>query len=185
MKSRSKRVLKNSNKILLLFVVLVLLIFVFWFMLKRILTQENITNIYLVEKDSNLFYNLEIVRIPARALVFSPEENLTLGFSNDPNILDFGIIPGNGSYSKKYLQLENYHDIKVKVEVKTLGNISSKIIVKNREFWLGEKEKTNLEIIFFTNETLSGYYEGEVRVYIKIPKHEIVYSIDKFFGWFI
>ncbi|MEM0333625.1 MAG: hypothetical protein QXX30_04180 [Candidatus Aenigmatarchaeota archaeon] len=137
--------------------------------------------ILVISNNFSILYDKEIVKIVGRAYVFDPRENITIGFSNEPNVLDFGIIPGNGSYSKKYLQLENFYDKKVKVDIEVLGNISSKVYVKEKTFWLNEKEKKTVEIFFFTNDTISGYYEGEFFVYIKKPKISMIYKIENLF----
>lgn len=141
------------------------------------------TLLILNAKFYNLLFEVTTISFTSKAKVFDPrEENLTIGFSNDPNILDFGVLPGNGSYSKKYIKIENPFDEKIKVEVRVKGNISSKVFLPKNNFWLNEKERSELEIYFFSNQTLSGYFEGMVDLAIKKPRYGFVYRFDKLLG---
>jgi len=178
MKKKNKKKTKMLKLTLVIFLLLAALAF-YYFSNK----SYEIVSSYKIEKSQNIFFEIEKTRIPTKALVFNPrEKNLTLGFSTEAYVLDFGIIPGNGSYSKKYLDLENFYENRTKVEVKVFGNISSKIYLPLSNFWLEGKEKKRIEIYFFTNQTISGYYEGEVDVIVKRPRYSFVYDLDKMLG---
>jgi len=139
---------------------------------------------YTVEKRSGLLFDYEITRYysTAKVLEIKPFENYTLGVVTDPWNLIFGEIPGGGSYAKRFIELQNLRDREVKVNIYAIGNISKKVGFSESSFWLAPREKKKVDIYFFTNETKYGFFEGEVRVEVKIPKHNIAYKIEKIFG---
>ncbi len=139
---------------------------------------------FTVEKRSGLLFDYEITRYYASAKVVEvrPGENYTIGVVTDPWNIIFGEIPGGGSYARRFIDLENLKEKKVKVKLYSFGNISKKIRFSEETFWLEPKEKKRIDVYFFTNETRSGFFEGEVRVEVKIPKYDFVYSLEKFFG---
>jgi hypothetical protein len=64
----------------------------------------------------------------------------------------------------------------------SIGNISKKVKFSEDSFWLNPNEKKRIDVYFFTNETISGFFEGEIRVEVKIPKYDFIYSLYGIFG---
>jgi hypothetical protein len=178
-----RRAKKEKKLINLLFIPLfaILLFFIIFFP-----KEEKVVFIknYTLEKKSGLLFDYEITRYYTAAKVIErkPGENYTLGIVTDPWNLVFGEIPGKGSYAKRFIDLQNLKDKKVKVELFVVGNISKKVKFSEDSFWLNPNEKKRIDVYFFTNETKSGFFEGEIRVKVEIPKYEFVYSFEKLFG---
>jgi len=178
-----KRARRDKKLINLLFIPLfaILLFFIIFFPKEE--KQAFVKN-YTIEKKSGIFFDYEITRYYAAAKVIEvkPGENYTLGVVTDPWNLNFGEIPGGGSYARRFIDLQNLREKKVRVELYSIGNISKKVKFSEDSFWLNPNEKKRIDVYFFTNETISGFFEGEIRVEVKIPKYDFIYSLYGIFG---
>jgi len=168
--------------IMFLPLITLLLIFIIFFPIEK--RDAELVKNFTLEKRSGILFDYEITRYytSARVIEIRPGENYTIGVVTDPWNLVFGEIPAGGSYARRFIDLENLRENKVKVKLYSLGNISKKIKFSEEYFWLNPNEKKRIDVYFFTNETKYGFFEGEVRVEVKIPKYGFVYSLEKFFG---
>jgi len=179
---RKARNRKIKTQIMFLPIFVILLLFIIFFPKSEI--GVRLVKNFTVEKRSGILFDYEITRYytSAKVIEVRPGENYSIGVVTDPWNLVFGEIPGGGSYARRFIDLENLREKKVKVRIYSFGNISKKIKFSEESFWLDSMEKNRVEVYFFTNETKSGFFEGEVRVEVKIPKYNFVYSLEKLFG---
>ncbi|MGC8993281.1 MAG: hypothetical protein ACP5H3_00700 [Candidatus Aenigmatarchaeota archaeon] len=136
---------------------------------------------YTFEKKSGLLFEYEISKYPtyARILNVEPGKNISIGVVNDPWNLAFGEVPGKGSFVRRYVDLQNLNDKKVKIELKVYGNISQKVNFSENNFWLFPNETKRVTIFFFTNQTIEGYFEGEIDIIVKKAKYDFSYFFEK------
>ena len=118
---------------------------------------------------STLFYSYKIIRYPTSIEIKPIKENATIGFATDPWNLNFGIIPANGSFVKRNIELFNSEKKDVKIILKSFGNISSLVFFSKNNFVLHPQEKVKIDVFLFSNDTLPGNYSGEIDLIIKKP----------------
>ena len=173
---------KNKFNNFLFIPIFAILLFLIIFFPKE--EREIFVKNYTIEKKSGILFDYEITKYysAARVVEIRAGENYTLGVVVDPWNLNFGEIPGGGSYGRRFIDLHNLRDKKVKIELSAVGNISKKIKFSENYFWLEPYEKKRIDVYFFTNETRLGFFEGEIKVKVKIPKYDFVYSIEKILG---
>ena len=127
------------------------------------------------EKYSDMFYDYEIIRYPSGAEILAleaPNQDVTLGFTLDPWNLDFGAVPGNGSYAKRFVNLTNAQS-DTKVFLRAYGNITPMVGFSKNDFTLRKGEESVIEIYFRTDSFGSGRYEGEIDVVVQKPKYGV------------
>jgi len=100
--------------------------------------------------------------VPVRVFI----SNAT-GFDFEYNGLSFGQLQINQSASRD-MRIENTQGVKIKVMVKSSGEISKNIIVSENNFYLNPGEVKNLTFSFYA-DGLSEYreYKGEVEIVTK------------------
>ena len=124
---------------------------------------------------SNLFFNYKIIRYPTNVEIVSPlESNLIIGIVSDPWNLNFGVIPGNGSYVTRYAGITNLKEKFNKIKLKAYGNITPLVNFNKNNFVLEENTSTAVEVNLFSNYTAFGNYSGEIDVIIKVPKYNFL-----------
>ena len=96
---------------------------------------------------------------------------LLLGISNDQAEFNFGIVPENISV-KKVLNLRNNENSDSIIKISIIGNISDYIKVEEENLIL--KSKENKQIVVTFNATNIGYYTGNMKIYITVPKYEFL-----------
>lgn len=134
---------------------------------------KEFVNDKVVSNYSNLFFNYKIIRYPTNVSIVSfTTENIDVGIVTDPWNLNFGIIPGNGSYIKRYMNLNNFREKYNRIYIKAYGNITPLIKFSKNFFSLKENESTVIEVGLYTDSADLGNYTGEIDVIIKIPKYE-------------
>lgn len=119
---------------------------------------------------SNLFYTYEILRYPSNVEIMdigNLKENVTLGFVTDPWNINFGVIPGNGTYVMRNIEFTNKKEGQSKVYLTAYGNISPHIYFSQSTLTLETGEKASVDIYMFSNNTEPGNYSGEVDVIVK------------------
>lgn len=160
-----------KNEIIIAIVILVLFLFVATLEPsdpREMTNEKNISNY------SNLFFDYKIIRYPTSVeIVPETEENINLGIVTDPWNIKFGIIPGNGSYAKRYVSI-NSNDGYSKIKLKAYGNITPLLNFSKNDFNLNGNESIAVEINLYTNSAEFGNYSGEIDVIIKIPKNELL-----------
>lgn len=119
---------------------------------------------------SNLIYSYEILRYPSSVEIVDFDklkENMTLGFATDSWNINFGSIPGNGTFVERKVEFSNKKDSPTKVDLKSYGNITPLIHFSQSSFILEPGEKVSVGIYLFSNNTDFGNYSGEVDVIVK------------------
>ena len=159
-------------KIIAIFVlVLVIVAFLFIFS-KEPPTPEGFVTNRSVENYSTFFYNYEIVRYPSSVEIMSVEnitETVILGFNTEPWNINFGIIPGNGSYATRTIRVSNKEDSDTEIILRTYGNISPLVVFNSNNFILKPGENSSIDISLYTKDSDPGNYSGEIDVLSKKP----------------
>ena len=123
---------------------------------------------------SNLFFDYKIIRYPTNAeIVPATEENINLGIVTDPWNIKFGIIPGNGSSVKRYINIKNINGNYSKIKLKVYGNITPLVNFSKNDFILNGNESVAVEVNLYTESAEFGNYSGEIDVTIKAPKYDL------------
>lgn len=125
-----------------------------------------------VENYSTFFYKYEILRYPTNVEIMPIEnvnENVVLGFVTDPWNINFGIIPGNGSYATRTIEISNKEEVVNEITLKVYGNISPLVVFSKNEFALNPGEKSSIEIFLYTKDSQPGNYSGEIDILSKKP----------------
>jgi hypothetical protein len=99
---------------------------------------------------------------------------VTLGFVTDPWNLKFGIVPGNGSYIRRYINIKNSNEKYDKIKLKVFGNISPLVNFSRNEFVLNENESAVIEVRLKTDSAEYGNYSGEIDLIVKVPKYDFL-----------
>jgi hypothetical protein len=136
---------------------------------------QQITSEKAQETYSDFFYDYEVTRYPSSADIISVEnfrENLTIGISVDNWNLDFGEIPANGSYGKRFLNLTN-RDEDAKIHLIVYGEISPMVKFNRNNFVLLKDQKVTVEVYFNTSTYPAGIYNGEIDIVVQKPKSDI------------
>jgi hypothetical protein len=119
---------------------------------------------------SNILYSYDILRYPSSVEIIDldlKKENVTLGFVTDSWNINFGVIPGNGTYVRRNIELTNRKDSPSKIELRAYGNISTHVSFSQNDFILNPGDKASIDIYLFSNSTNSGNYTGEIDVIAK------------------
>ena len=125
-----------------------------------------------VENYSTFFYKYEILRYPTNVEIMPIEnvnENVVLGFVTDPWNINFGIIPGNGSYATRTIEISNKEEVVNEITLKVYGNISPLVVFSKNEFALNPGEKSSIEIFLYKKDSQPGNYSGEIDILSKKP----------------
>ncbi len=147
------------------------------------LAPDRITGYMMTMKKSDLMFVYEVMRYPASGEIIKPEgfnESIKVGIASDTDALNFGRVPGNGSYLKRYVHLNNTKEA-LKVSLKAYGNITPLIEFDENDFVLHKNESVEIGIVFNTvNAKAYGNYTGEIDIIFKKPQYGFLYS---FLGW--
>jgi hypothetical protein len=123
--------------------------------------------------NSNLFFNYEIVKYPSSAEIIPaiPGKNITIGVDISPDNLNFGIIPGNGSVSTRFINVTNLQaDAKICLEA--TGSIKPYVGFDKNYFNLKSNEKADITIYFNTTYAGVGNYSGYIYLVVERPKYD-------------
>lgn len=121
-----------------------------------------------IEKSSNLLFDYETFSYTAKVKVLEKSENVQIGVSGDPWLLDFGqIYVGMGS--RKYINVTA--NDRYKVMLKASGNISSFVRFEKNNFIV---EKGNVAIPIYIEPKKPGFYDGEVKIVFKKVKYNFL-----------
>ena len=119
-----------------------------------------------VSNYSNVFFSYEIVRYPS-GVEISQED--VLGFVTDSWNLNFGVNPGNGSYTTRTIELSNKEESNVEVILRSYGNISPMIVFGKNDFVLEPGEMVPIDIFLYSGNHEPGNYSGEIDIVVKKP----------------
>ena len=123
---------------------------------------------------SNLFFDYKIIRYPTSAeIVPVTEENINLGVVTDPWNIKFGVIPGNGSSVRRYINIKNTNGNFSKIKLKTYGNITPLVNFSKNDFILNGNESAVIEVNLYSESADVGNYSGEIDVIVKAPKYDL------------
>ncbi|MFH1473656.1 MAG: hypothetical protein ABIE55_02060 [Candidatus Aenigmatarchaeota archaeon] len=152
-------------------VVLVFLVVAFLFIFsKQPPVPEEFVSIRTVENYSTFFHNYEILRYPSSVEIMPIEnlnETIVIGFVTDPWNINFGIIPGNGSYVTRTIEVSNKGGDNNEVFLNAYGNISPLVVFSKNNFILKPDEKASIEIFLYSKDSEPGNYSGEIDVVSK------------------
>ena len=137
--------MKLSKLFLVVSIIVVLLLFINNNLQEPEPPKEFVTN-KTIETYSNMFFSYEIIRYPSSVEIVNPNENVTLGFVVDPWNLNFGIVPGNGSYVKRSIDIANLENKNKKVFFKVYGNIMTLIEFSKDDLILKPNEKISINV---------------------------------------
>ena len=149
---------------------IVLIAIMFWYASAGPSEPTNYVSNKTYSNFSNLLYSYEILRYPSNVEIMDfgqLNENVTLGFVTDSWNINFGSIPGNGTYVERSIEFTNKNDGQSKVDIRAYGNISPRIHFSQSSFVLERGEKAQVSIYLFSNNTEPGNYSGEVDVIVK------------------
>ena len=151
------------------------------------LAPGKITGYFMTARVYDALFVYEIARYPAYGEILNLEvvnESIGIGLSSDTDALDFGKMPGNGSFSKKFILVNNTNNDAVLVSAKIYGNITPLISFDRNDFVLHINESAEIGAYFKTktdNQSFgAGNYSGELDIVIKRPQYEVLYW---FLGW--
>lgn len=158
-------------------IIIILIVFIFFLIISKKEPEEFVKNRTFVSY-SDFFFTYEVIKYPTNITIYSPnsEENLKIGITTDTDNLNFGIIPGNGSYVKRYLNLTNKKEKDAKIIFNVYGNISSLVKFEKNNFILHANETSLIGIYLHTKSAKYGYYSGEIDVIVQRPKFEFLYN---------
>jgi len=164
---------KVIKGLILLFLVLIFLILIYegYFYNKFKVKKDFVINM-TTEKNFGIFFVYETVKYPSNVEIIKLENksNITLGMTNDPWNLNFGVIP-IGIESKRFINLANRNEGMYKVEIFVYGNISQMVNFNRNNFILRKGDE--MEVTAMLNSTLSegtGKYIGEIDIVSKKAK---------------
>ena len=135
---------------------------------KELVKEKNITDY------SNAFFYYKVIRYPTNVEIIQPQENVNLGIVTDPWNLNFGSLPGNGSYVKRYVSVTNVNEKYNRITLKSYGNISTLLNFSKNDFTINENESTAVEVTMNTKSAEIGNYSGEIDAIIKVPKYDFL-----------
>jgi len=121
---------------------------------------------------STSFFNFEITRYPSNVEIRSTEQvngTAFIGFVTDPWNINFGVIPGNGTFVTRNIELTNKKGTNSKIILKAYGNITPLVFFSKNNFVLKPREKVAIDIFLFSNKTKAGNYTGEIDVIAQKP----------------
>jgi hypothetical protein len=138
--------------------------------------------------DSDFLYTYEITRYPSSAEVVELRSEKTLiGFDIDPDKMNFGSVPSNGSYSRKTINFTNIVEKDARISIQAIGEIAPYISIPYDNFRLRKGQVVEMEVLFHTRKDgISagiGNYTGEINIIVQIPKNGIVYSFWDMYGF--
>lgn len=131
-----------------------------------------------ISSSEESLFDFDILRYSSSAEVAAPvaaNETLTIGFDIDTTNLNFGVIPGNGSFSKRFINMTNEIDKFVKISLEARGKIAPYVNFSMNDFFLKGNERAVIIAYFYTTGAEAGNYSGEIVVTIKKPKYDFVY----------
>ncbi len=153
--------------------VLVFLVVAFLFIYsKEPSVPETFVGNRTIENYSTFFFKYEIIRYPSSVEIMAIEninQTAVLGFVTDSWNLNFGIIPGNGSYVTRTVELTNKEDVDNRISIVAYGDIAPLVEFSRNDFILKPKEKVSIEIILYSRNSEPGNYSGEIDVLSKKP----------------
>jgi hypothetical protein len=156
-----------------LIVVLILFVVAFLFIFSKEPSEPEIfVKNRTVENYSTFFFNYEILRYPSSVEIMPIEdinETVVLGFVTDSWNLNFGIIPGNGSYVTRTIQVANKEEVDNEVFLRVYGNITPLVAFSRNSFILKPDEKASIEIFLYSKNSEPGNYSGEIDILSKKP----------------
>jgi len=155
-------------------IVAVIVILAFFALAREPEEPKDIVNDKVILNYTNVFFDYRIERYPTSVEITSPSGNVTLGFVTDPWNLKFGIVPGNGSYIRRYINIKNSNEKYDKIKLKVFGNISPLVNFSRNEFVLNENESAVIEVRLKTDSAEYGNYSGEIDLIVKVPKYDFL-----------
>jgi len=174
------RMRKMVKGLILILLVLISLPFIYEInFYNEIKGREDFVNNMTTEKNDGLFFVYETVRCPSNVEIIKLENksNITLGMTNDPWNLNFGVIPV-GIESRRFINLANKNEEIFKVEIHAYGNISPIVSFDRNNFILHKGEE--MKVTTLLNSSLSngtGKFMGEIDIFsrrAKIPFFNVI-----------
>lgn len=125
---------------------------------------------------SNLLFSYQIMRYSTDVQIVPYSDNINVGVVSDPWNLRFGIIPGNGSYEKRYINISSLGATS-RITMKTYGNISDLVSFSSNNFILNPGKSISIEVLLNTSSATFGVYTGEIDVISKTPLNSMFGSL--------
>lgn len=124
-----------------------------------------------------IFYKDKEIRFQAKLEIMEMEiENKELGISLDSNDLNFGTVPPESKVTKT-LDINNTENVPLKVNIRTIGDISSHIWMERNNFVINPGESVKTGIMAYGKEP--GYFEGEVILSMRQPRSALLGGITQ------
>ena len=158
-----------SKKIYFLIISIIFLVLILAGMQRPALSAEKLFA-------SNLLFNYEIKSYPSSAEVTPsiPGKNISIGVDISPDNLNFGIIPGNGSISRRFLNLTNLQDKDAKVYLAAIGSIKPFVGFDKNDFIIKSNEKIDITVYFNTTNADIGNYSGDIYLVVERSKYDFL-----------
>jgi len=163
----------EKYNIISVIIIIIFVIFLYFSVLSpNIIDRSEYVENKTYEKFENYAFTYEVTRYPSFVNVSSNmDETLVIGITNDPYNLGFGIIPQGGS-GKRLISLENDEDVKAKIKIEYVGNITEIMEISNTNFVLMPNESVKIPVMIKTDpDTPIGNYTGEIDLIIIKPKY--------------
>ena len=168
-----------NKRLTFLFLVLIISLYVFITLNYPEQKEEFVKN-KTITNYSDLLFHYNVIKYPSNVSVTRLEENVTLGFVTDEWNLNFGMVPVNLSYAKRFIMIKNSEEKSQKISFEVHGSIKPLVVFNKNNFVLSKDETEEVEVYLFTNSTKVGNYSGEIYVKIQKPKYDFLYSV---LGW--
>lgn len=132
-------------------------------------------NIYF-QKSHDLFFEYASVSYPASVRISSAgaDGNITIGFSSDTDKLDFGTAVSGESIHRRFINLTNNENARLRVLIEKTGNISPMLSFSSSSFTLEEGETRQVSITLDPDHHETGFYEGRIEVIYKKPRMRFI-----------
>ncbi len=124
------------------------------------------------ERSHDFFFSYYSVKYPAAVNVSAPAAglaNLSVGFSTDTTMLDFGLAASGESVHRKFMNISNPEDSRVRICVRKAGSISPMLNLSDSCFVLEPGEMKAVSLTLDPAGYAPGRYAGQVEIAYKKP----------------
>lgn len=126
------------------------------------------------ESSESILFLIDRVRYPAKAAIIPMDpmnSTMRLGISPETYELNFGIMPPNITV-RKFINLQNNENSRVKICVITYGDIKPMVSIKESDIIMDGGGSSTVEVAF--NASMIGNYAGEINVISRKPKYGVL-----------
>jgi hypothetical protein len=122
---------------------------------------------------SGIFFDYRLIRYPTAADIVPAGDNISIGIVSDIWNIKFGVVPGNGSYEKRYINIRNTKGYS-RMTMFAGGNITDYVSFSKGSFVMQPNESSVVEVTLSTQNASFANYTGYIDVLTKTPKMAIL-----------